>query len=161
VGGDQRLGLLVVEAEQLAAEHGVLAEELGREPGEGQVPPGHQQQPEGVGVGVEQVVQGPDRGGRQLVGVVDDDQAVRPEEREEPVRGPRRVGAHPGGVVGARGLAHPAGDAEGLARAAGTDQQRGRALGRVVKPGPEPTSGHVGPGQAGQVAGRDGRRRSC
>ena len=46
VRGDQRRRLVVVESEQVAAQHREVAEQLGRQPGERQVPARREQQPE-------------------------------------------------------------------------------------------------------------------
>ena len=70
----QPRGLLPAEPEHVAAQHGQVAQELGDEPGDGQVPPGQEQDAEPLGVGVEPVRDQAHAGGREEVRVVDDQQ---------------------------------------------------------------------------------------
>ena len=73
----ERGGLGVGQPEGVAADDGQVAEQLRDEPAQRQVPPGQQDHAQSVGRGVEAGVEDPDGGGRQLVGVVHDDEVGR------------------------------------------------------------------------------------
>ena len=152
---DQPGRLLPAEPEGVAAQDGQVTEELGHESGDGQVPPGQQQEPEAVGVGGEAVPDQAHAGRREQVCVVDDQQSreLRRGRCGSIEEGPQLGdGARGGGGVPARirevaRLREPPGDAEGLAGAGRSDDDRDGLLGRGVEPAPEPVSGRVVPGQ--------------
>jgi len=152
--GDEGGRVALVETEQLPSEHGEVAEQLGPETGDGQVPPRHQEDAKTLGGLVQPLVDQPDAGQRQEVGVVDDDQAgcgslgiLGGQQRFlQAARLPAGVGRDPPRVLVPTAL-EPAADAEGLAGPHRADQQRQRVGGRGVEPVPEQGSGHVHPWQ--------------
>ena len=158
----QPRGLLPAEPEHVAAQHGQVAQELGDETGDGQVPPGHEQDAEPLRVGVEPVRDQAHAGRREEVRVIDDQQ---PRGSGRVAGGPRedvldlgdRAGGR-GGVpdrVGERGgRGEPPGDAQGLPRPGRRDQHGHGALGGGIEVGPQLVAGGVRSGQPGSAGDR-------
>ena len=154
MGGDQGAGLVLVEAQQVAAQHREVAQQLGRQPGERQVPARGEEHPEGVGRGVEER--------RRAPGSSASGSGVRRRRRRAPAgrrsAGPAGVSSRSASQVASAetqvvsaarpGAAQPPGDAQRLAGAARTDEQRHGGLGRAVEAGSTAAGAGRRPGAA-------------
>ena len=154
---DEADGLVVAEPEHVAAQDRQVTQQLEHQPREGQVPPGEQHDPEGVGVVVEPLVDVPQRGGGQQVGLVDDDEAgcrprvaAGPVEHRRQLRGSGRPGGvQPRRVVLTRELLQPARDTERLSGACGRHDHGDRVSAGLVEAAPQHAPGEVPPGEPG------------
>ncbi len=157
VSGDQLGRLGVVEAQQATAEHGEVAEQLGAEPCDRQVPAREQQQPHRLGPLAEHAVEEPEAHRREAVRVVDDDQGpgtyvalvtgrLLPglgQRRPQVVGGPRGIAVQPPGARAEVVVVEPAPHPEGLARADRTHEQGDGGAGGRVESLPQRLARHV------------------
>ena len=158
VRSHHRRGLGIVHSQDVSAKDVEVAEELGHEAGQGQVPPARQQQPDRLRVLAEALVDEAHGGGRQGLRVVDHDQpSTTPgflgrgvlEHTRQPLRCPAGVGVEPDGTARAivTAISQPSCDAERLSRAHGPDQEGDRGFARLVEALPQAQSWNVVPGK--------------
>lgn len=160
-----QLGALgVVHPQQVAPQRREVAQELGDQPGEREVPPAQQQHAHGLGGLSEPPVDEGHRFRRQRMGVVDDHEpgstggrlaCRRVEHLPEARRGPVGVGVDPhrGRGTCPRRVRQPTGGAQRLAGPGRRHHQRDGAVG-VIEPRPEPLARHVDTGESGHLPPR-------